>query len=132
MTKTEVKEKWVEALRSGKYEQGTGYLCRDGQYCCLGVLCDVLGIDNKDYPHTRGAKTYFVDEDDHSSAFGLPRAALELTHLNSTSGRYQKDNGDFSDLITNNDEQGMSFSDIADIIESEPQGLFNDTERIAC
>ena len=46
----EVKEKWLDALRSGRYVRGTGRLSRwdgDGQtrHCCLGVLADVLGID---------------------------------------------------------------------------------------
>lgn len=41
-----VKEKWVEALRSGKYEQGQGYLRRaDDSMCCLGVLCDLVEPD---------------------------------------------------------------------------------------
>jgi hypothetical protein len=40
----ELMEKWVEALRSGRYQQGIGKLrsIDDGQYCCLGVLCDIL------------------------------------------------------------------------------------------
>jgi hypothetical protein len=41
----EWKEKWVEALRSGNYEQGEGTLKNisdDGyEYCCLGVLCEI-------------------------------------------------------------------------------------------
>lgn len=37
-------EKWVKALRSGKYEQGKSYLKKDNKYCCLGVLYDVLKI----------------------------------------------------------------------------------------
>ncbi len=43
--KPEVKAEWLKALRSGKYKQTVGSLCRveAGQlcYCCLGVLCDV-------------------------------------------------------------------------------------------
>lgn len=32
-------DKWLTALRSGEYRQGTGELCKkDGAYCCLGVL----------------------------------------------------------------------------------------------
>lgn len=39
----DIKAKWIEALRSGKYKQGRGYLRTiDGGYCCLGVLCDVM------------------------------------------------------------------------------------------
>lgn len=40
MNKT-LKNKWIKALRSGKYEQGKGNLNHDGRYCCLGVLCEV-------------------------------------------------------------------------------------------
>lgn len=41
--KAELKKRWVEALRSGKYKQGKGKLCVDGKFCCLGVLLDVMG-----------------------------------------------------------------------------------------
>lgn len=45
MNKT-IKSRWVKALRSGKYTQGTGYLKEsqpDGtaNHCCLGVLCEL-------------------------------------------------------------------------------------------
>lgn len=36
-----VKEQWVQALRSGEYEQGAAFLKANGKYCCLGVLCDL-------------------------------------------------------------------------------------------
>jgi hypothetical protein len=31
----------VDALRSGRFEQGRGALLRNGKYCCLGVACVV-------------------------------------------------------------------------------------------
>ena len=42
----EIKTKWVEALRSGRYEQGRSYLRSQGpdgtlRYCCLGVLTEL-------------------------------------------------------------------------------------------
>lgn len=40
----EFKEKWVAALRSGEYKQGTGYLKNGNCYCCLGVACVISGI----------------------------------------------------------------------------------------
>jgi hypothetical protein len=40
-----IKEKWIEALRSGKYEQGEGTLNKDNKFCCLGVLCEVVGLE---------------------------------------------------------------------------------------
>jgi hypothetical protein len=46
----ELKAKWVEALRSGKYKQTVRCL-RDpagevgGGFCCLGVLAEVKGVE---------------------------------------------------------------------------------------
>lgn len=44
--------KWVKALRSGKYKQGTGYLRGNSHtegysYCCLGVLAEIEGHGDK-------------------------------------------------------------------------------------
>lgn len=36
-----VKNLWVNALRSGDFEQGQGNLRKDGKFCCLGVLCEL-------------------------------------------------------------------------------------------
>lgn len=51
----EWKNPWVEALRSGKFEQGTGWLksCEWDEngdiaqeaHCCLGVLAEVSGLE---------------------------------------------------------------------------------------
>lgn len=45
--KPEVKKSWVEALRSGEYGQGKNLLkdetdTGNPQYCCLGVLCEIV------------------------------------------------------------------------------------------
>ena len=39
--KKEIKKKWVNALRSGKYKQAKGRLRYKDRYCPLGVLCDI-------------------------------------------------------------------------------------------
>lgn len=48
---TRLKARWVKALRSGKYKQGTGFLrfitrrknkIVKVEHCCLGVLCEVM------------------------------------------------------------------------------------------
>ena len=41
MDKT-LKKKWLEALRSGEYKKGRRFLRKDGAYCCLGVLSDLM------------------------------------------------------------------------------------------
>ena len=43
-----LKEQWLKALRSGKYEQTSGFLCEvdsdaEESFCCLGVLFDIAG-----------------------------------------------------------------------------------------
>ena len=50
----ELKAKWIEALRSGDYAQGTGELCvlrgwggDEYEHCCLGVLAEVAGIERE-------------------------------------------------------------------------------------
>lgn len=43
--KADTKQKWLDALRSGRYRQGHDALCDDtGAYCCLGVLARVSGV----------------------------------------------------------------------------------------
>ncbi len=55
--KKEIAEKWIAALKSGKYQQTIGYLCMNEEFtqdisgsspatykpchCCLGVLCEI-------------------------------------------------------------------------------------------
>ena len=51
----EFKQRVIDALRSGKYPKGKGSLKRRNsegvyQYCCLGVIADICGIED-----TKGA-----------------------------------------------------------------------------
>lgn len=55
MMDPEVKTKWLEALRSGKYKQGTARLNKGDEYCCVGVLCD---ITDQPYHMNDGGKYY--------------------------------------------------------------------------
>ena len=53
----EIKALWIEALRSGKYVQGMGFLNNNGKFCCLGVLCELsaeAGIAERRYVSNRG------------------------------------------------------------------------------
>lgn len=78
----DLKEKWVAALRSGKYKQGELRLRhksdRDGEpdrFCCLGVLCDVSPdlVGLQEYFDVRPAYKYFaLDDTADQNAAGLP------------------------------------------------------------
>ena len=39
--KSEVKTKWINALKSGNYQQCTGTIYDKGKHCAYGVLCDI-------------------------------------------------------------------------------------------
>ena len=62
MINQETKDKWVAALRSGKYSQGTHCLVNSVEslgsaFCCLGVLCEVMGAQRAEgyrQGHQRG------------------------------------------------------------------------------
>jgi hypothetical protein len=41
-----IKVKWLNALRSNKYQKTTGYLRKGKAYDALGILCKVTGNEN--------------------------------------------------------------------------------------
>ena len=44
-TRAEVFQLWIDALRSGNYQQTQYCLKTDKGFCCLGVLCDLARQD---------------------------------------------------------------------------------------
>jgi hypothetical protein len=96
---------WVEALRSGKYEQATETLSDGHGYCCLGVACKVAGKSDAEIANW-----------DNLSGFSSVRAFFGLV---GNDGDYSKNS-----CLAEDNDSGASFSEIADIIESEPEGLF--------
>ena len=113
------RKKWVKALRSKKYIQGEGELLNEhGHYCCLGVLSVIIGMK----PITRSNRlTYFGK--DYQIA---PPSACMAVGLMDQHGTYD-DTNNSANCLTNDNDDGKTFEQIADIIESEPCGLFRDT-----
>ena len=103
-------KKWVAALRSGKYKQGKGKLRHEGRYCCLGVACDISGLVAWEH-------NSYDDEE-----YELTSQIKNWLGLNTSVGSYYESTTLLT-LVALNDS-GKSFSEIADIIESEPDGLF--------
>lgn len=113
----EVAEAWVSALRSGEYEQGEGALSRDGEYCCLGVLCEVA-VDNGlalDVEHT-GDEIHY----DGNGAF-LPDRVVQWAGMNNKFGIFGVG---FKRIdLTDMNDNGQSFEKIADVIEKHYEEL---------
>ena len=122
---SDVKEnraKWVAALRSGEFVQGTDNLeNKDGSMCCLGVLCKVMGSErsiNAQDIIMYGDKFNMADQ--HAvDAVGLTNEAGDFSYE-----AKKKLNLDYASLWQLNDHANLTFNEIADIIESEPEGLF--------
>lgn len=116
-------KKWVEALRSGEFEQGRGCLCKNKRYCCLAVG---IVIAQRNGVHVREATSMTGKVAFDDDAYYVPEAVRKWLGLASFSGSYGENRS--RGLDSDNDSMGFSFSQIADIIESEPEGLFVEKE----
>jgi hypothetical protein len=119
----------VKRLRSGTIKQTTGVLGRtDGSRCCLGVMCDVavdLGVIPAPEP-IANCKGDILIYGHYTTS--LPQQVLDLTGLCTPDGSLGEGKGSLAE----NNDSGATFSEIADIIESEPEGLFvNNREQVA-
>lgn len=115
-----IKAQWLEALRSGKYKQGKGALHNksDDSYCCLGVLCEVMGVP-KFLPATNDSRSHFTHygvEDDFTSC-SLPVSVSYASGLTCYGG-FTDENGEDESLAHLNDK-GATFDQIAAIIEEK-------------
>ena len=84
----DVKAKWLEALRSGRYKQGRHVLkTKSGSFCCLGVLCHLAqkeGVVGRFRPSSIGEGYGIpVTDGDHNYVedAGLPPAVAEWAGL---------------------------------------------------
>lgn len=105
-----LKRKWIAALLSGRYTQGRRALQdKFGRNCCLGVLCRVLGLEQREAPTNRGIipgigfvrqGVWFNTVLDRSLRDEL---GISLTQMNT--------------LIEMNDDRKRSFMEIAEWIK---------------
>jgi hypothetical protein len=102
----EVKAVWTAALRSGKYQQGSGALrCIDDRFCVLGVLADLLGAQWEPSPQTGIEAGFYVYGD---GAVVMPIARdLDRAKLHE----------DDAWVLSGMNDEGKSFGALADYIE---------------
>jgi hypothetical protein len=120
--------KWVEALRSGKYQQTTGRLADRNGFCCLGVACEVaiengLRLRKKESGDSVGTVEYndCAGElpDEVADWLGLYTEGddEEAFHHLTDPPLHTADHPKHS-AVSWNDEENATFSQIADLIES--------------
>lgn len=119
-----IKVLWVEALRSGKYEQGKHALrSADNKYCCLGVLCEIAVKEGAIEPPTQHEYGSYVYEQ-MATAFLPPTvltwANMQSNGLSTASGQWG--NSRHETLSWLNDD-GVPFAEIADTIEREIEAV---------
>ena len=117
-----IKKLWVDALRSGKYQQGTGHLRHEGNYCCLGVLCDLYDRNQNGPGWDEDAETYLCND-----AF-LPRRVAEWAGVIGGDESVAVSRDEFNVAIPEDghrcyltclNDSGSSFGEIADLIEQQ-------------
>ena len=125
MMNPEIKQKWVDALRSGRYEQDTRssllYNSNSNSFCCLGVLCDIRREE------TGFELNSFFDEVIEDIAVELlppdivKWAGLKEEILTRVGDGFdiQTRGNEYSSLSAVNDSGRYSFKQIANIIEEE-------------
>lgn len=115
----EIKKRWVAALRSGEYEQGSEVLrTLDNKFCCLGVLCDLHAKETGKAWLPRPSDSRYTYR---GGASLLPISVHVWADLDSTSPKVKVDNHNHKQFLTMlNDIERLTFNEIADIIEKQP------------
>jgi hypothetical protein len=110
----EVKEKWIAALRSGEYIQGSGalkyrdYVQGETCHCALGVLCEVVAPEGfKQHPVFLKYSHQFEGTKKAQECYPNQNKLKEL-------GIYPSM---FKKIAMLNDDQQRSFEYIADFVE---------------
>ena len=98
-----VKRKWLKALRSGEYKQGSGQLVtkpnypnnEDYLFCCLGVLQNLYCLKhNEEFgPIEFGLGSFNNKVAYWSGLFSSGEDTESLMHMNDGTGEYKKRQG---------------------------------------
>ena len=104
----DIKQRWVEALRSGKYKQGSSCLKVNDSYCCLGALCE---LHRQDFPDkgwqrasARGQLFGYISKDE---AYLPPEEISDWASLGLSA----------YELLSDVNDSGADFPTIASLIE---------------
>lgn len=121
----EARALWLEALRSGRYLQERGQLTtlrttNDGKveaaYCCLGVLCEVARLAGVELTVTEPSHAERVYDGEENYP---PPRVLEWAGLATNNPTVRLASGSNITLSMANDEVGLSFVEIADLVEGQ-------------
>lgn len=112
-----LKEKWIEKLIDGSYEQAQEFLCLQSgeqrKFCCLGVLCDILGEKWTQCPNSNSFAIRFDPDKDLRI-----EEIYECTPPSDIEEMIDPDNkGLVNILVRMNDTEEKNFKEIAEYIK---------------
>ena len=111
----ETTRRWIKALRSGEYQQGTCHLRIPGEpydkYCCLGVLCEIIGFPIR----LRQEVEYKIGEQWWNDL--VPSSILPEVFKRGVTCNYRGISQDVMKTLIGMNDNYRSFSSIADFIE---------------
>ena len=108
----------IKTLRSGNYKQIKDSLRREDCFCCLGVACDLSGLGEWEVIY--GVRfSYIINEKEAISS--LPSEVMDYYGFANPYGRY----GIYKQSLGKLNDNGVSFTEIANVIEKEPEGLLS-------
>ena len=120
-----IKTRWLKALRSGKYKQGKQTLrTKDGEYCCLGVLCDLYAksVEGKSkkakwFKTSYGIWQFNPGRRAEKNEAVLPPAVIKWAGIGSSNPSLVGKDGKSKRASTWNDAERVGFKGIANRIE---------------
>lgn len=120
--KKEIKEKWIDALRSGEYTQTQGSLRNENGYCCLGVLCDLYTKEHNlkwDSHYSSFAERTVYQLEDYQNL--PPSSVLTWAGLNQQDPYVKyvdKDSNEIKETLSKLNDTGKTFLDISEYIDT--------------
>lgn len=107
---TPEQRRWIEALKSGEYKQGKDQLCTGDAYCCLGVATH---LHNPDHLMLEGDEGHLPNDITGLHLFGAAGRIIEGSH----------------NFLTNLNDDGVTFLEIAAIMEKTPWKVFSNFDE---
>ena len=124
--KPEIKQRWIEALRSGAYQQTQGQLRSAQQpdcYCCLGVLTDLYLRDTQQSWVLQAGLDEENPGEEHYACYNhyleLPSVVSDWAGFHNHPNPIVFDDNTAYALSELNDELRLSFAEIASIIDEQ-------------
>lgn len=134
--KIDIAKQWIDALKSGTYQQGQGKLHAtdikgECMYCCLGVLCDLFMQQNpnelevqvvtrKDQALAQHYQMMSQFDDSitvyNNESVVLPLRVREWAGMSDALGRFIDSESHGQDSLAELNDHGMSFAKLADVI----------------